>query len=71
MGGIAHLDDIPSQVFGADRAYGISLWNDLALCSDHAYFIEVEQLDHYSYLIFWLRVNNDTDLEASILEYDR
>ena len=43
---------------------------DMAVCSDHA---DSFGLDHFNqnFISFWLKVNNDTVFEASIIEYDR
>ena len=43
----------------------------MAVCFDHADSFGLDHFDHNFYLIFWLKVNNDSVLEASILEYDR
>ena len=45
--------------------------NDMAICFDIAGFFELDHFDQYFHLILWLKVNNDTVFEASILEYDR
>ena len=43
----------------------------MAVCFDHADSFELDRFDQKFHLIFWLKVNNDTVFEASILEYDR
>ena len=42
----------------------------MGVCSDHADSFELDHFDQNVHLIFWLKVNNDTVFEASILEYD-
>ena len=43
----------------------------MAVCSDHADSFELDHFDQNFHLIFWLKVNNDTVFDASIVEYDR
>ena len=38
------------------------------VCSDHADSFELDHFDQYFHLILWLKVNNNTVFEASILE---
>ena len=45
--------------------------NDMTVCFNHADSFELDHFDQNFHLIFWLKVNNNTVLEASILEYDR
>ena len=45
--------------------------NDMAVCFNHADSFSLDHFDQNFHLIFWLKVNNDTVFEASILEYDR
>ena len=45
--------------------------NDMAVCFNHADSFGLDHFDQNFHLIFWLKVNNDTVFEASILEYDR
>ena len=45
--------------------------NDMAVCFNHADSFEIDHFDQNFHLIFWLKVNDDTVFEASILEYDR
>ena len=45
--------------------------NHMAFCFNHADSFEIDHLNQNFHLIFWLKVNNDTDFEACILEYDR
>ena len=40
----------------------------MAVCFDHADSFELDHFDPNFNLIFWLKVNNDTIFEASILE---
>ena len=44
---------------------------DVAACSNHADSFALDHFDQDFHLHFWLKVNNDTVFEASILEYDR
>ena len=44
--------------------------NDKAVCFDHADSLELDHFDQYFYLIFWLKVNNNTYFKAIVLEYD-
>ena len=61
------------------RTKGGALWvflvklvpNDMTVCIDHADTFELDHFDQNFHLILWLKVNNDTVFEASILEYDR
>ena len=61
------------------RTKGRSLWpirvklvpNDMAVCFNHAVLFSLDHFDQNFHPIFWLKVNNDTVFEASILEYDR
>ena len=45
----------------------------MAVCFDpcDADSFELDYFDQYFHLILWLKVNNDTVFEASVLEYDR
>ena len=45
--------------------------NDLTVSFYHADSFELDHFDQYFHLIVWLKVNNDTVSEASILEYDK
>ena len=45
--------------------------DDMAVCFYHADSSGLDHFDQNVHLIFWLKVNNDTVFEASILEYDR
>ena len=45
--------------------------DNLAVGNDHADTFDLEHFDQYFHLIVWLKVNNDTVSEASILEYDK
>ena len=45
--------------------------NDMAICFGHPDSFKLDQIDQYFHLILWLKVNNDTVVEASVLEYDR
>ena len=42
--------------------------NDMAVCFDHAGSLELDYFHQYFHLFFWLRVNNDTVFEATVLE---
>ena len=57
------------------RALGVFLVtllpNDMDVCFNHADSFEIDHFDQHFHLIFWLKVNNDTVFEVSILEYDR
>ena len=61
------------------RTKGGSFWaicgklvpNDMAVCLNHADSFSLDHFDQHFHLVFWLKVNNDTFFEASILEYDR
>ena len=44
--------------------------DDMAGYVNHAYSVSLDHNDQNSHLSFWLKVNNDTVFEASILEYD-
>ena len=43
----------------------------MAVWFDHADSFELDHFDQYFHLIFWLKVNNDTVLEATVLVYAR
>ena len=43
----------------------------MAVCIDHADSFVLDNCDQTFHLIFWLKVNNGTVFEASILEYGR
>ena len=45
--------------------------DDMAVCLNHADLFGLDHFDQNFHLIFWLKLNNDTVFEASILEYDR
>ena len=45
--------------------------NGMAVCFNHADSFSLDHFDQNLHLIFWLKLNNDTVFEASILEYDR
>ena len=45
--------------------------NNMGVCFDHADSIGIDHFGQYFHLIFWLKVNNDTVVEAIVLEYDR
>ena len=45
--------------------------NDMAVCFNHADSFSLDHFDQNFHVIFWLKLNNDTVFEASILEYDR
>ena len=45
--------------------------NDMAVCFNHADSFEIDHFDQNFQLTFWLKVNNDTFFEASILECGR
>ena len=74
-----NLDEATFYCGTAMGTKGRALWaffvklvpNYLAVCSDHADSFELDFFDQNFHLIFWLKVNNDTVSEASILEYDR
>ena len=57
------------------RTKGGPLWasvlNQSQTTFNHADSIGLDHFDQDFHLIFWLKVNNDTVSEASILEYDR
>ena len=61
------------------RTKGGPLWafrvklvsDDMAVCFSHADSFGLDHFDQNFHLIIWLKVNNDTVFEASILEYDR
>ena len=61
-----HLESTKERALGGFLV--TLLPNDMAPCFNHADSFEIDQNFH---LIFWLKVNNDTVLEACILEYDR
>ena len=44
---------------------------DMAVYFNHADSFSLDDSDQNFHLIFWLKVNNNTVFEASILEYDR
>ena len=55
------------------RTKGRSLWafRVKLVPNDHRDSFGLDHFDQNFHLIFWLKVNNDTVFEASILEYDR
>ena len=54
------------------RAFRVKLVpNDMAVYFNYTDSFSLNHFDHNFHLIFWLKRNNDTVFEASILEYDR
>ena len=54
------------------RAFHVKLVpNDMAVSFNHADSFSLNHFDQNFHFIFWLKLNNDTVFEASILEYDR
>ena len=45
--------------------------DDMAVCVNHTDSFSLDHFDQNFHFIFWLKVNNNTVFEASILEYDR
>ena len=43
----------------------------MAVCFSHADFLDIDHFDQNFHIMFWLKVNEDTISEASVLEYDR